>query len=151
SENTFPHSSGIASSASAMSALAACLVDMENQIKNGSAPVTIPDSSTARRISRLSRLGSGSACRSIYPKAALWGACEYPQSSDEYAIGIKQDLHPEFHTFRDAILLVDQGTKKVSSSAGHQLMNNNPYAPVRYREAGRNTARLLAILQAGDL
>ena len=32
SHNTFPHSSGIASSASSMAALAACLVDLESQL-----------------------------------------------------------------------------------------------------------------------
>ncbi len=151
SENTFPHSSGIASSASAMSALAACLVDMENQIHPQSSLATNDVPAVSRRISRLSRLGSGSACRSIFPMAALWGACAYPDSSDEYAVGIGSDLHPEFHDYQDAILLVDQSVKKVSSSAGHHLMDQNPYAEARYENAGRNTNRLLSILKAGDL
>src|SRR5690554_6842706 len=151
SENTFPHSSGIASSASAMSALSAALVDMDHQIKGR--PITQPPYKTdlGRRISYLSRLGSGSACRSIFPQAALWGKCSFDSSSDEYAVGLKAQLHPVFQQFGDAILLVDQGKKKVSSSAGHQLMENNPFADVRYDQARSNTEKLLNILQTGAL
>lgn len=151
SENTFPHSSGIASSASAMNALAAALTDMERQIT-----ISIPSEETKQskfdqRISRLSRLGSGSACRSNYANAALWGQCSYPGSSDAYAVGLGTILHPVFQQYKDAILLVDQGEKKVSSSAGHQLMVGNPYGDVRYQEARKNTENLLEILKSGDL
>ncbi|HLU94826.1 MAG TPA: hypothetical protein VKZ54_11905 [Membranihabitans sp.] len=148
SENTFPHSSGIASSASAMSALAATLVDMESQIleKDGQ-----DKTSFFRRISFLSRLGSGSACRSIFPQAALWGKSAFPHSDDAYAVGLDEILNPVFHDYRDAILLVDQGEKSVSSSAGHQLMEFNPYAGVRYDVARQNTEKLLTILKSGDL
>lgn len=151
SKNTFPHSSGIASSASAMSALSAALIDMDAQIKGR--PITQPPYKTdlGRRISYLSRLGSGSACRSIFPQTALWGKCSFESSSDEYAVGLKAQLHPVFQQFGDAILLVDQGQKKVSSSAGHQLMENNPFADVRYDQARSNTEKLLNILQTGAL
>lgn len=151
SENTFPHSSGIASSASAMNALAAAVVDMESQITGHtpSDPERLPEFN--QRISRLSRLGSGSACRSNYPKAALWGRSSFPGSSDEYAVELKSILHPTFHDYKDAILLVDQSEKTVSSSAGHQLMNDNPYAKARYQEARENTENLLSILQSGHL
>ncbi len=151
SENTFPHSSGIASSASAMSALSAALVDMDHQIR-GLEPIH-PDLSadTAQCISSLSRLGSGSACRSIFPHAALWGQTSFPDSSDLYAIGLEHILHPHFYHFHDAILLVDQGQKAVSSSAGHELMENNPYATIRYDEARSNIEKLLDILRTGAL
>lgn len=151
SENTFPHSSGIASSASAMSALSAALVDMENQIADSASTKAeaLPD--YKQRISRLSRLGSGSACRSIYSNAALWGKCSLEDSNDEYAVGLESILHPNFTNYRDAILLVDQSVKKVSSSAGHQLMNGNPYAEARYTSAAKNTETLLSILESGHL
>lgn len=58
--NSFPHSSGIASSASGMSALALCLMDMERQMNP-----TISEELFNEKASFLSRLGSGSACRSI--------------------------------------------------------------------------------------
>lgn len=151
SQNTFPHSSGIASSASAMSALAAALVDMERQIKTTSDADSLDKNEHNYRTSAFSRLGSGSACRSIYPKAALWGKCSVEDSSDEYAIALEYILHPHFQDYKDAILLVDQGEKRVSSSAGHQLMNGNPYASARYARAAENTETLLSILQSGHL
>ena len=151
SENTFPHSSGIASSASAMSALATAIVDMTSQIGGEGSIANNQNSDVLQRISYLSRLGSGSACRSIFPQAALWGQYHFENSSDEYAIGLEHILHPDFHRYRDAILLVDQGKKKVSSSAGHQLMDHNPYAEVRYDQARSNTQKLLEILQTGAL
>src|SRR5690606_13773256 len=49
------------------------------------------------------------------------------------------------------ILLVDQGQKAVSSSAGHELMENNPYATIRYDEARSNIEKLLDILRTGAL
>lgn len=151
SQNTFPHSSGIASSASAMSALAAALVDMEKQINATSGTHALSQNEYNYRTSALSRLGSGSACRSIYPKAALWGKCSFKGSSDEYAIALENILHPHFQDYKDAILLVDQSEKTVSSSAGHQLMNGNPYASARYTRAAENTETLLSILKSGHL
>ena len=59
SKNNFPHSSGIASSASSMSALASCLVDIESQITSND------NNFNLRKKSFISRLGSGSASRSI--------------------------------------------------------------------------------------
>ena len=66
--NTFPHSSGIASSASGMSALSMCLVDMEKNCGE-----SMSDTEMKNRASFYARLGSGSASRSVYPVAAVWG------------------------------------------------------------------------------
>ena len=66
SSNSFPHSSGIASSASAMSALALCLMDIEKEFTSHS------ENDTLNKASFLSRLGSGSACRSMFPTLASW-------------------------------------------------------------------------------
>ena len=60
STNTFPHSSGIASSASSMSALALCLADIQLIINNE------PNHNLdIQKVSELARLGSGSAARSL--------------------------------------------------------------------------------------
>ena len=59
-ENSFPHSSGIASSASGMSALALCVMSLEKELKP-----SISVSFLKQKASFLARLGSGSACRSI--------------------------------------------------------------------------------------
>src|SRR5690625_5839661 len=39
--------------------------------------------------SEISRLGSGSACRSFYPEAAIWGQSSFSGTSDRYAIDRK--------------------------------------------------------------
>jgi len=147
SRNSFPHSSGIASSASAFSALALCLCSMEHQCFN-----TLDDDKAFRKkASYVARLGSGSASRSIFATAALWGQYgEEPESSDEFAIGVKDQLHETFQSYGNAILLVDSGSKSVSSSAGHRLMEDHVFAQVRYSEARKNLLQLMQALHSGD-
>jgi diphosphomevalonate decarboxylase len=142
--NTFPHSSGIASSASSMSAFVMCLLDIENQI--------VVKQFDFQKASYFSRLASGSAARSVYPKMALWGATPcFEGSSDEYAVPLENDIHPVFKTYRDSILIVSGETKSVSSRAGHGLMEGNPYAPARYARANENIENLLVALKSGDM
>jgi diphosphomevalonate decarboxylase len=149
SRNTFPHSSGIASSASSMSAFVMCLLDIESKLVG---PSTGSGSLDLCKASYLSRLASGSAARSVYPKMALWGATDcYKDSSDEYAVSLADDIHPVFKTYRDSILIVSGEQKSVSSRAGHALMDGNPYAPARYAQANENIKNLLSALQSGDL
>jgi diphosphomevalonate decarboxylase len=148
SSNSFPHSAGIASSASAMSALALCLCTMEDEIFG-----TLGDDERFdRKASYVARLGSGSACRSIYPEAALWGEiAESSQSSQEYAIGWGRHIHDEFKTFHDDILIVSRAQKSISSSVGHRLMESNPYSETRYITVQQRLKRLLMALKRGDI
>lgn len=148
SKNTFPHSSGIASSASAMSCLVMAVVDIERRFMS----FDMTDEEAMKRVSFLSRLASGSACRSVYPLAAEWG--ENPQiedSSDLYAISFAKELHEVFRNYHDDILIVSDTEKQVSSSAGHQLMEDNPFAAVRFQQANDNTVRMMEVLRTGDL
>lgn len=148
SRNSFPHSSGIASSASSMSALALCLCTMEHHFFN-----TLPDDSEFRqKASYIARLGSGSACRSIFGTAAVWGATgEVEGSSDRYAVPYKEKLHELFRNYHDDILIVSEGRKAVSSRAGHALMDENIYADNRYRQARQRFHNLLRALSTGDV
>ena len=144
SRNTFPHSSGIASSASSMSAFVMGLLEIESQLFGRKIDL--------RKASYFSRLASGSAARSVFPKMALWGATDcYKGSSDEYAVSLENDIHPVFKTYRDSILIVSGEKKSVSSRAGHGLMEGNPYAPARYAQANENIKNLLIALKSGDL
>lgn len=155
SRNTFPHSSGIASSASSMSAFVMCLMEMESLLVGPSALRQAQGPSGTLdlcKASYFSRLASGSAARSVFPKMALWGATPYYKgSSDEYAVSLADDIHPIFKTYHDSILIVSGETKSVSSRAGHALMEGNPYAPARYAQANENIKNLLAALKWGDL
>ncbi len=152
SRNTFPHSSGIASSASSMSAFVMCLLDIEYQFAGIEHQRAGNFSIVPQKASYFSRLASGSAARSVFPAMALWGKTEaYEGSSDEYAVSLADDIHPIFKTFHDAILIVSGETKSVSSRAGHALMESNPYASARYAQANENIKNLLAALRSGDL
>lgn len=152
SRNTFPHSSGIASSASSMSAFVMCLLDIEYYFARIERQRAGIFSVVPQKASYFSRLASGSASRSVYPKMALWGATPYYEgSSDEYAVPLENDIHPVFKTYHDSIMIVSGETKSVSSRAGHSLMEGNPYAPARYAQANENIKNLLAALKSGDL
>lgn len=148
SSNSFPHSSGIASSASAFSALALCLADMENKLRGTESY----GSEFFNKASFLARLGSGSAARSVYPGAVLWGETDaLADSSDEVATGLYDSMDEVFKSFRNVILIVDPRKKTVSSSAGHDLMNANPFAEQRFDQARRHTREIIHILKSGDL
>lgn len=145
SENTFPHSSGIASSASAMSALSLGLCTIEKELYGKEITEDF-----RKKASFLARLGSGSASRSVYGRIAVWGSTSScPGSSDEYAIPV-EDIHPDFRGMKDSILIIESGKKKVSSSVGHDLMKTNPYSRLRFDVAEENMHRLCAILRNGD-
>lgn len=144
STNSFPHSSGIASSASGMGALALCLVSMEKELG-------LLNEDFLQRVSHISRLASGSACRSIYPGLALWGKTDNVKgSSDLYAIPMGKEVDSGFLKVKDAILIVSKGKKTVSSSAGHALMNEHAYSNARFNHARKNMEKLLTALKSGD-
>ncbi|TXN38130.1 diphosphomevalonate decarboxylase [Flagellimonas hymeniacidonis] len=145
--NSFPHSSGIASSASGMAALALCLVDIERELNS-----EMPQVFFNRKASFLARLGSGSACRSIEGDLIQWGAYKgIPESSDLYGIKYPFKVHQAFKNFHDTILLVHKGQKQVSSSVGHNLMHNHPYADRRFNQAHENLDKLKDVFEQGDL
>ena len=147
-ENTFPHSSGIASSASGFGAIAKCLMELDQQFSG------LQDCDfKVRKASFLARLGSGSACRSLYDGLVVWGATkEVEDSSDLYALQYPNDqIHEIFKHFNDWVLLIHEGEKSVSSTVGHSLMNTNPYAERRFQEAHENFAVLKEILKTGDM
>lgn len=148
SENTFPHSSGIASSASSMSAIALCLCSIEQRTFG-----TLEDlREYERKASFLARLGSGSACRSIFDSWAVWGPTgDIEQSSNDFAVGIKDQVHPKFLSLHDDIFILSSKEKSVSSSAGHSLMDSNPYADIRYNEAKRQMIQVIQALRTGDM
>jgi len=145
--NTFPHSSGIASSASGMSALALCLMQIEQQLNP-----TISKEFFNKKASFLARLGSGSACRSIEGNLIVWGAhANIKGSSDLVGVEYPYEVHQNFKNYHDTILLVDKGEKQVSSTVGHNLMHNHPFAEQRFQQAHSNMDALILVLKSGDL
>jgi len=147
SRNSFPHSSGIASSASGMSALALCIMSIEKELNPA-----MTDEYFNKKASFLARLGSGSACRSIKGEIIVWGKhTEIEGSSNLYGIQFPYKVHENFKNYQDTILLVDEGEKQVSSTVGHKLMYNHPFAQQRFQQANDNILKVKEVLQNGNL
>ncbi|MDG1962902.1 MAG: diphosphomevalonate decarboxylase [Flavobacteriaceae bacterium] len=146
--NTFPHSSGIASSASGMAALTGALLALENSCLK----VPLAPSDFEQKASFLARLGSGSAARSIQGPMVVWGKHPHiPESDNLFGTLYQAPIDPVFRSFQDTILLVDEGEKVVSSTVGHALMHDHPYAQSRFDQAQKHLADLMPILASGDL
>ena len=146
-QNTFPHSSGIASSASGMAALAMNFMSLEKALNP-----TMTDDYFYQKASFLARLGSGSACRSVKGQVVVWGKQENIKgSSDLFGVEFPNAIHANFKNYQDTILLVDKGEKQVSSTVGHDLMHNHPYAQRRFEQAHENLDQLISIFESGDV
>ncbi|WP_394368944.1 diphosphomevalonate/mevalonate 3,5-bisphosphate decarboxylase family protein [Chryseobacterium indoltheticum] len=147
-ENTFPHSSGIASSASGFGAIAKCLMKLDESFSGKNS-----NEESLTKASFLARLGSGSACRSLYNGLVVWGETDQVEgSSDLFAVQYSNsEIHDIFKDFNDWVLLIHEGVKSVSSTVGHGLMNTNPYAERRFQEARENFVPMKEILKSGDM
>jgi len=114
SVNNFPAGAGIASSASAFAALSLAA--------SAAAGLELSPS----QLSRLARLGSGSACRSVPAGFVEWRAGESDEDSYAYSIA-----PPEHWDLTDCIALVSQAHKSVSSTQGHLLAETSPLHQAR--------------------
>jgi len=145
-QNTFPHSSGIASSASGIAALAMNLMSLEKQLNP-----QMTEEYFYQKASFLARLGSGSAGRSVKGKVVIWGDhTATTGSSNLYGIPFG-GTHKIFNNYQDTILLVDKGVKQVSSTVGHDLMHGHPFAEQRFAQAHENLSIMKEALSTGDL
>ncbi|MFZ3150913.1 MAG: diphosphomevalonate decarboxylase [Anaerolineaceae bacterium] len=143
SVNSFPSGAGIASSASAFAALALA------------ASHAIGLRLEEQALSRLARLGSGSACRSVPGGYVEW----LPGTGDldSYAVSIAP---PEHWDLLDLVVILDRGHKQVGSSAGHNLAQTSPLNNLRLAGAsarleeckqailGRDFERLAPVVEA---
>lgn len=118
SSNNFPTGAGIASSASAFAALAlaaskAAGLDLDQ-----------------KDLSRLARLGSGSACRSVPDGFVEWLPGKDDASS--YAVSIAPKDH---WGLVDAVAVVSQEHKPIGSTSGHKLAHTSPLNAQRVLDA----------------
>lgn len=146
-QNTFPHSSGIASSASGMAALSVNIMALEKLVTPAQS-----DAYYEQKASLLARLGSGSACRSIRGNIVVWGQTDSIESStDSWGIPFTYEVNEIFENYQDSILLVDKGEKQVSSTVGHELMQGHPFASQRFAQAHTHISQLKEIFKSGNL
>lgn len=146
STNSFPHSAGIASSASALGALSLCICSIEEQLSGQK----MYEDAFYRKAAFIARLGSGSATRSIYGGLVLWGKLHEVHGASDFC-GIKLNEYPFVSSLHDAILIVSSSEKAISSTTGHALMNDNPYAPIRFEQGRRHCVDLLKLLKEEDV
>ena len=107
SENNFPSSSGLASSASGGATLVFALSK------------ALDLGLSRQEMSVMARRISGSACRSLYGGIVKWNKGVKSDGSDSFAEQIVDEKHwPEL---MDIIALVNTSAKKVPSSAGHSI------------------------------
>ena len=124
SHNNFPSGVGIASSASAFAALALA----------GSAAAGL--SLSEAQLSRLARLGSGSACRSV-----PGGFVEWDMGRDDASSFARSIAPAEHWDLRDLIALVDIAHKSVGSTQGHALADTSPLQAARVQSVPDRLAR----------
>ncbi|MFC2031180.1 diphosphomevalonate decarboxylase [Chloroflexota bacterium] len=133
SNSDFPSGTGLASSASASAALslAAALA----------AKLELDDET----LSRLARLGSGSACRSVPA-----GFVEWSGDSDLTSIG--RQVAPAAHwDLTDVIAIVSRESKAVGSREGHRSAPTSPFHAVRLAAVPERLSRARAAIVDRDL
>lgn len=128
--NNFPADCGLASSASSFAALTKAGWELA---KRSSKP---PDEDLAS-LSKLSRLGSGSSCRSFFSPWAVW--------RNEFAERADLNLQLEH-----AVVIVGAEKKTVSSSEAHLRVSTSLLFQGRDQRAEHRLIELLTALGSGD-
>jgi len=114
SRNEFPSGTGLASSASGFAALASA------------ASTAVGLRLSEAELSRLARLGSGSACRSI-----PGGFVEWDMGIDD-ATSFAHSIAPADHwDVRDVIAIIDFAHKSIGSTEGHAVADTSPLQAAR--------------------
>lgn len=125
SQNSFPSAAGLASSASGFAALTLAAAK--------AAGLNL----TEKDLSRLARLGSGSACRSLPSGFVFWQAGHDDASSYAYTL-----YPPSYWPLCDLTAIVQEEKKKVSSTQGHQLASQNPFLKARLKLVKENLGKI---------
>lgn len=131
STNNFPHSSGLASSASSFAALTKCAANAICDLQQRE----LPDVET---LANLSRQGSGSSCRSFFAPWALWDEDKVSAVDLPYKGLIHQ------------VVIVSNAIKSVSSSEAHKRIKTSPDFSGRIARAKDNLKTLLNALASQD-
>lgn len=128
SGNNFPSDCGLASSASSFSALTLASSKVFQKIN----PQGFGEDT--KELSQLSRLGSGSSCRSFYSPWALW--------KEEFAEPIK--LNQKLHS---SVVILENGKKSVSSSEAHTRVLTSPRFEGRIKRAEMKLKDLISSIE----
>ncbi len=126
SANNFPADCGLASSASSFAALTKA-ADQFFSLKKDT-----------KELSRLSRQGSGSSCRSFFSPWAIWKE----EGAEKIEISYDDLLH--------AVVVIHAEKKEVSSSEAHKRVTSSPRFENRAHRASDRCLAVISDLRKGD-
>ena len=129
STNNFPMGTGIASSASSFAALTQAACDAIEYLTNSDSHQT-----STKQKAALSRLGSGSSCRSFFQPWSIWEGAE--------TRGINLPLADLIHW----VVVTHASPKKVSSSTAHQRVTTSPKFKQHLQQTKIRYAQLLTAI-----
>lgn len=133
SQNNFPTSAGLASSASGFAALTLA----------GAKAAGLDLSE--KELSILARQGSGSACRSVPDGFVEWNAGESSVTSYAHSL-----YPPDYWDLAILAVVVEAGEKDVSSTEGHQRAGENPFLQARLARIDEKIKALKSYLAQKD-
>lgn len=133
SKNSFPTAAGLASSASGFAALTLA--------SSKAAGLNLSE----KDLSRLARLGSGSACRSISDGFVYWQGGDSNKTSFAYSL-----YPPNYWQLRDLTIMIKKEKKKVSTTKGHQLASDNPFLKARLGLVNKNIKKIKKAFKKKD-
>lgn len=131
SANNFPSDCGLASSASSFAALTKAAAEIFQKIKPQS-----PSFYEVRQLSRWSRLGSGSSCRSFFSPWGLWAG----EGAEKIDLPYAQLLH--------LVVIVEDKIKQVSSSDAHVRVTSSEMFKGRVERAQTRLQTLIHLLRS---
>lgn len=135
-KNTIPTAAGLASSASGFAALTLALADMLDWAPCRGA------------LSRIARLGSGSACRSLWHGFVRWRAGNDPEGSDSFA----EPLSLQWLALRIGVVPISTATKSISSRAAmNATVDSSPLYQGWAECVARDMAEIESAISARDL
>ncbi len=138
SENNFPTAAGLASSASGFCALSLA------------ASVAAGIGLDEKNLSILSRLGSGSATRSVYGGFAEWLKGKKADGSDSYAVQLEDEGY--WKDFRLITTIVETERKKVSSRTGmRDTVKTSPLYKAWLETVDKDLSGMRAAIRQRDL
>lgn len=134
SKNNFPTAAGLASSASGFAALTMAAVE------------ALEMNLSKKELSKIARMGSGSATRSIHGGFVKWNM---GGSHDEsYAEQIADRDH--FSDLRALVAIIKETSKEVSSTKGHSLVKDNPFFDARLAQTHEDLSKVEAAVKEED-
>ena len=136
SQNNFPVSTGIASSSSSFAALTVATYNLaqEKSLLEKEKFKLI----NKQTLANLSRIGSGSSCRSFFSPWCIWM---------DYKIYV---FSHSFEHLDHQLILIDSGKKKISSSLAHKKVLTSPLFKNRPERATKRMNALKSALTLGD-